>query len=232
MSDASRSARPGSGPALRSRTRMARRSPRLASIHAAPAATSRSAARVGEHQPPVDRVVLGQHERGGVRPVFEHPALRPDHAVERHPVVGAEAAPQHDLVAPRHHGDRVELEAVEVPRHLHEAGGVARRTRAREALPRDDEAASGLGRDDASGRTRHQAITSRHPRGANDEAVSRSRTTASQRTRRSRPSWPRRTSLDLLRHRPAVALAHDTVVDLTDRRDLRRRARENASSAL
>ena len=66
---------------------------------------------VAAHQQRVDRVVAGADDRGRVRPVLEQAPLAPEQRLQVGGVVGAEAAPQDQLVAAGDHADRVELEA-------------------------------------------------------------------------------------------------------------------------
>jgi len=70
------------------------------------------------HHHPVNRVILGQHDRGGVGPVLEQPALPPQQRVEVGPVERAQPAPQDEQVAARHHVDRVELQYPQAAQHL------------------------------------------------------------------------------------------------------------------
>jgi hypothetical protein len=44
--------------------------------------TAQDTPRTTSHHGPMDRIVLGQHDRGGVRPVFEQPSLLPQEHVE------------------------------------------------------------------------------------------------------------------------------------------------------
>jgi hypothetical protein len=59
----------------------------------------------------VDRVVLGQHDGRGVRPALEQPALFPEQGVQVLTLLRPDPAEDDQLMARRHHANRVELQA-------------------------------------------------------------------------------------------------------------------------
>ncbi len=59
-----------------------------------------------------------------MRPVLKQPALAPEQRVEIVHVIGAQAAPEHELMAARDDRDRIELQAAEVAHHVEVAAGI------------------------------------------------------------------------------------------------------------
>ena len=93
------------------------------------------------HLQPVQRVVVGQHERGLVGPVLEQPVLVVGQAVEQRGVERAEPAPQQQQLVPGHDVGRVDLQAGDPLDHLKDPGGGRLRARAREQLAAEREPA-------------------------------------------------------------------------------------------
>jgi hypothetical protein len=68
-------------------------------------------AEVPAHVPGVDRVILGEHDRGRVRPVLVDRAVAPQQSVQVLRVEPRDPCAEHQVRAPRHDRDRVELHA-------------------------------------------------------------------------------------------------------------------------
>jgi hypothetical protein len=106
---------------------------------------------VVEHGAAPPRQHRGRDETRGVRPVLEEQATAIDQAVERGPVVGAEAAPHREVVRTVQDVDRVELDAADVLREPDQASRrERRRARSQQMLPLEKEPGDG-GRRERSG---------------------------------------------------------------------------------
>src|SRR5438874_4856055 len=66
------------------------------------------------HDPAVDRIVLGHHNRRGMRPGLEQAALIPEQGFQVLWLIGPNAAEDHELVARRDHVGRVELQEAKI----------------------------------------------------------------------------------------------------------------------
>src|SRR5690606_1392683 len=75
------------------------------------------------HVRAVNRIIFGQHDGSGVRPVFERATLAPEQVVEMFAGKGAEATPQHKLVAARDGADRIKLDTAKLPEDLEDGVG-------------------------------------------------------------------------------------------------------------
>ena len=100
-----------------------------------------------EHGDPVNRIVLGEDDGCGVRPVLEEQMIAPEEPVQDTRVVRTKAAPQDQPVAGRNHADRVELQATQLTDHLQHAGGIRAGPRAGQPLSGDGQAPRRFGGD-------------------------------------------------------------------------------------
>ena len=84
------------------------------------------AGQIAAHERAVNRIIFGQHDRGGVRPVLEQRALVEQQVVQVGQRVGANPAEHDELVAARHRADRVELQAADLPDDVEHPRGISR----------------------------------------------------------------------------------------------------------
>src|SRR5207247_5487589 len=116
-----------------------------------------------EHRAPPPRQRRRGHETRGVRPVLEEQPPTVDHAIQPCAIVGAEPAPQREIVRALQHVDRIHLDAADVLREATETLRRQRgRARAREVLALQEERANRARRDR---RAWHPAGDYHRPRG-------------------------------------------------------------------
>jgi len=82
----------------------------------------------------MDGVILRQHNRSRMRPVFEESTLLPEQEVQESWIIGSEATPQHEQMTAGDDIDGVKLQAPEPTNDIHDPFGVSMRTRSRQTL--------------------------------------------------------------------------------------------------
>ena len=87
-------------------------------------------------------MILGGHDRGGMRPVLEQLPRLPAQFLELGVVITAQPAPQNQAVAGSDHGGRVELEAAEMANQLEDSIGIRGWPPPAESLAADRQPAS------------------------------------------------------------------------------------------
>src|SRR2546422_11145999 len=89
------------------------------------------------HDPAVDRIVLGHHDRRGMRPRLEQATLIPEQGLKVRWLIRPHAAEDHELVARRDHIGRVELQEAEILDDIEDAIGVRLAGLTGQSLARD-----------------------------------------------------------------------------------------------
>src|SRR5207245_330 len=105
------------------------------------------------HDPAVDRIVFGDHDRRGVRPGLEQPALVPEERLQVLWLVRPDPAEDDELVARRHHAGRVELQEAQIPGDIEDPVGSRLAGRTGQTLTRDRQPSRRLGGDSAHRRS-------------------------------------------------------------------------------
>src|SRR5207248_10711784 len=95
------------------------------------------------HDPAVDRIVLGDNDRRGMRPGLEQPALVPEQRLQVFWLVGPNPAEDDELVARRYHAGRVELQEAQILGDIEDAVGGGLAGRAGQTLARDRQPSRG-----------------------------------------------------------------------------------------
>ena len=113
------------------------------------------------HDPPVDGVVLGHHDRRGVRPGLEQAALIPEQGLQMLWLIGPDAAEDHELVARRDHVGRVKLQEAKILHDIEDAIGGRFASLTGQSLARNRQPSRGLGGDSAHRRSLVKAFLTR-----------------------------------------------------------------------
>src|SRR2546423_3196520 len=89
------------------------------------------------HDPAMNWIVLGRHNRRGMRPGLEETPLLPEQGIQVLSLIRPNPAEDDDLVARRDHAGGVELQATELPDNLKDSVGIRLAGLTRQSLARD-----------------------------------------------------------------------------------------------